>query len=125
MENQWDMASWPAFKAQLADVFRRRTRDEWDSFFADADICYAPVLSLAEVRHHPHHRARGTYLDDGETWQPAPAPRFSRTPGEIRRPPAEIGAHSREILEEHGFTPAQVEALLDSGAVKQANEAQT
>lgn len=123
LEQQWDVASWPAFKERLAAVFRRRTRDEWDAFFADADICYAPVLSLAEVRKHPHHRARGTYLDDGDTWQPAPAPRFSRTPGEIRRPPAEIGAHSREILTEFGFSAAQVDALLDSGAVKQASEA--
>jgi alpha-methylacyl-CoA racemase len=125
MDNQWDMDNWPEYKARLADLFRRRSRDEWDAIFEHADICYAPVLSLAEVRHHPHHRARGTYLDDGKIWQPAPAPRFSRTPGEIRRPPAEIGAHSREILEQFGFTPARIDALIDSGAVKQASEAQT
>ncbi len=120
MDNQWDMENWPAFKDQLAAVFKTRTRDEWGAFFSDADICYAPVLSMAEVRHHPHHQARGTFIDDGEIWQPAPAPRFSRTSGEVQRPPAEIGAHSREILEEFGFEAAQVDALIAAGAVKQA-----
>ena len=120
MDNQWDMENWPALKDQLAAVFKTRTREEWDAFFADADICYAPVLSMAEVRHHPHHQARGTFIDDGEIWQPAPAPRFSRTSGEVQRPPAEIGAHSREILEEFGFEAAQVDALIAAGAVKQA-----
>ncbi|KAA1189633.1 CoA transferase [Pseudohalioglobus sediminis] len=121
MENQWDMANWASFKERLAGVFKNKTRDEWDAHFADADICYAPVLSMAEVRHHPHHQARGTFVDDGEVWQPAPAPRFSRTPGAVSRPPAEIGAHSREILAEFGVDDQRIDALLDSGAVKQAD----
>lgn len=121
MDNQWDMGNWPAFKEQLEVIFKQRTRDEWDNFFEGADICYAPVLSMAEVRHHPHHRARGTYLDDGEIWQPAPAPRFSRTPGEVQRPPAEIGAHSNEILAEFGFARGDIDTLLQSGAVTQAS----
>ncbi|MEP5569157.1 MAG: CaiB/BaiF CoA-transferase family protein [Halioglobus sp.] len=121
MENQWDMGNWPAFKAKLETVFKQRTRKQWDSFFDGLDICYAPVLSMAEVRHHPHHQARGTFLDDGEVWQPAPAPRFSRTQGEVQRPPAEIGAHSTEILKEFGFEQGAIDALLQSGAVKQTN----
>ena len=121
LENQWDMGNWPAFKDQLATVFRQRTRDEWDSFFEGADICYAPVLSLEEVRKHPHHQARETFLDDGDIWQPAPAPRFSRTRAEVQRPPAEIGAHSQEILAEFGFAQATIDSLLASGAVKQAD----
>ncbi len=121
MENQWDMENWPQLKSQLEKVFKRKTRDEWDAFFEGADICYAPVLSMEEVRHHPHHQARGTFLDDGEVWQPAPAPRFSRTPGEVNRAPAEIGTHSREILAEFGFGEAQIEALLACEAVKQAD----
>ncbi|EEB78199.1 CAIB/BAIF family protein [marine gamma proteobacterium HTCC2148] len=121
MENQWDMANWPAFKNKLEAVFKQRTREQWDSFFDGLDICYAPVLSMAEVRHHPHHQARGTFVDDGEVWQPAPAPRFSRTPGEVQRPPAKIGAHSTEILTEFGFGQDAIDALLKSGAVKQAN----
>lgn len=120
LENQWDMANWPAMKTQLEAVFKRKTRDEWDAFFAGADICYAPVLSMEEVRHHPHHQARNTFVDDGEVWQPAPAPRFSRTPGEISQPPVEIGTHSRQILEELGLGDEQIAELLASGAIKQA-----
>ena len=120
LDNQWDMENWPAFKEQLTQLFKQRTRDEWDEFFAGADICYAPVLSMSEVRHHPHHQARATFLDDGEIWQPAPAPRFSRTPGEVRQPPAQIGAHSTEILGQFGFGQDEIDALLQSGAVKQA-----
>ncbi|MEP4149040.1 MAG: CaiB/BaiF CoA-transferase family protein [Halioglobus sp.] len=121
MENQWDIGNWPEFKSELEVLFKQRTRDQWDSFFDGLDICYSPVLSMAEVRHHPHHQARGTFLDDGEIWQPAPAPRFSRTPGEVQRPPAEIGAHSTEILTEFGFEQGAIDALLQSGAVTQAN----
>lgn len=121
LENQWEMDSWPVFKERLTTLFKQRTRDEWDNFFDGADICYAPVLSMSEVRHHPHHQARSTFLDDGEVWQPAPAPRFSRTPGEVQRPPAEIGAHTSEILAEFGFAEADIEALIHKGAVKQAD----
>ncbi len=120
LENQWNMEDWPRLKEKLEAVFKRRTRDEWDAFFDGADICYAPVLSMGEVRHHPHHQARGTFLDDGEVWQPAPAPRFSRTAGEIQRPPAAIGQHSTEILQQFGFDSQAIDSLLESGAVKQA-----
>lgn len=121
LENQWDMDSWPALKTKLAELFKRRTRDEWDVFFEGANICYAPVLSLSEVRHHPHHQARGTYLEDGDIWQPAPAPRFSRTPGEIKCEPAKIGADSEQILAEFGFAAADIKTLIEKGAVKQAD----
>lgn len=120
MENQWDLAAWPELKKKMEKIFRGRTREEWDAFFAGADICYAPVLSMGEVRRHPHHRARGTFIDDGEIWQPAPAPRFSRTPGIIQRPPAAIGEHSEEVLREFGFDDNEIAAALASGAVTQA-----
>ena len=72
---------------------------------------------MSEVRHHPHHQARGSFIDDGEVWQPAPAPRFSRTPGEIRSCAAEIGEHSEEILRELGWSDAQIAEKVQSGAV--------
>ena len=75
------------------------------------------MLSMAEVRHHPHHRARETFLDDGEVWQPAPAPRFSRTPGEVTRHAAEIGEHTDEIMRDFGFSEEEIEARLASGAI--------
>jgi len=116
-ENQFDAANWPAMKERLAGIIKRKTRDEWDAVFAGANACYAPVLSMAEVRHHPHHQARGTFIDDGEVWQPAPAPRFSRTKAGIRRGAAKIGEHTEEILREFGFTQEQIAARLESGAI--------
>jgi alpha-methylacyl-CoA racemase len=118
-EQQFDAANWPAMKEKMSAIIKRRTRDEWDQVFAGANACYAPVLAMGEVRHHPHHRARGTFIDDGEVWQPAPAPRFSRTKAEISRGAATVGEHSTEILREFGFSDAQVAVLLESGAIHQ------
>ena len=117
-ENQFDMENWPAMKDRMAAIILGKTRDEWDEVLSGADICYAPVLSMSEVRHHPHHQARGTFLDDGEVWQPAPAPRFSRTPGEIRGCAAAIGEHSEDILREFGFSDDEIARKLESGAVQ-------
>ena len=116
-ENQFDMENWPAMKEKMADIIKSKTRDEWDEVFAGVDVCYAPVLSMSEVRHHPHHQARNTFIDDGEVWQPAPTPRFSRTPGTIRHCAAEIGQHTEEILREFGFSEEQIAAGLESGAI--------
>jgi alpha-methylacyl-CoA racemase len=116
-ENQFDMENWPAMKEKMSEIFKRKTRDEWDEVFAGANACYAPVLAMSEVRHHPHHQARGSFIDDGEVWQPAPAPRFSRTPGEIRGCAAEIGEHSEEILRELGWSDEQIAEKVQSGAV--------
>ncbi len=116
-ENQFDAENWPAMKEKMAEVIARKTRDEWDGIFEGADVCYAPVLSMEEVRHHPHHRARQTFLDDGEVWEPAPAPRFSRTKGEVTRNAARIGEHTEEVLVEFGFSEEQIAAGLESGAL--------
>ena len=115
-ENQFDAENWPAMKEKMAEIFKRKTRDEWDAVFEGSNACYAPVLSMAEVRHHPHHQARGTFIDDGEIWQPAPAPRFSRTPGTVRRSTADIGEHTEEVLREFGFSEERISAGLESGA---------
>jgi len=96
-----DQGRWPAAREQLAAVFRRHTRDEWCARLeGEQDICFAPVLDLAEAPQHPHHQARGTFSDDGGVIQPAPAPRFSATPGVIQRPPARPGEHTDEVLAE-------------------------
>jgi len=76
MESPRDRSRWPAQKERLAEVFRHRTRDEWCAVFDGTDACVAPVLDPVEALSHPHHLARGTFIDG----QPAPAPRFSRTP---------------------------------------------
>jgi alpha-methylacyl-CoA racemase len=116
-ENQFDMSNWPQMKAKMTDIIKRKTRDDWDQIFADADVCYAPVLSMSEVRHHRHHQARGTFIDDGDVWQPAPAPRFSRTSGELRSAAAAIGEHTEEVLREFGFSDEDIKKRLESGAI--------
>ena len=116
-ENQFDIPNWPAMKERMAGIIERKTRDEWDEVFADVDVCYAPVLSMGEVRQHPHHQARGSFAEADGVWQPAPAPRFSRTPGELRGCAAQVGEHTEEVLREFGVSEQQISARLASGAV--------
>jgi alpha-methylacyl-CoA racemase len=102
----------------LTETFRTKTRDEWTAVFEGSDACVAPVLSYAEAREHPQLQARGTYVESHGVVQPAPAPRFSRTPGALDRPPARAGQHTREALTDWGV--ADVDALLAAGAVAEA-----
>ncbi|NLU68930.1 CaiB/BaiF CoA-transferase family protein [Streptomyces sp. HNM0574] len=92
-----DFAAWGALRDAVATRFATRTRDEWDEVFAGSDACVAPVLSLREAPAHPQLAARGTFVEHAGLTQPAPAPRFSATPGAVRRPPAEPGAHTAEV----------------------------
>ena len=77
---QMDQAGWPVLKDKLTALFKTRTRDEWCGLMDGTDICFAPVLSLAEAPKHPHNVAREAFVEDGGMVQPAPAPRFSGTP---------------------------------------------
>ncbi|MFF4405954.1 CaiB/BaiF CoA transferase family protein [Streptomyces sp. NPDC001404] len=92
-----DMARWGELRTAVAARFRQRTRAEWTEVFAGTDACVAPVLSLREAPQHPHLAARGTFAAPGGLVQPAPAPRFSATPGTLRRPPAQPGADTAEV----------------------------
>jgi alpha-methylacyl-CoA racemase len=114
---QMDASNWPALKARIAEVFRSKTRDEWCALMEHTDVCFAPVLTMSEAAEHPHNVARQMILDIDGVKQPAPAPRFSRTPGEIVRPPAHPGQHTREVLADFGVASDRIDALVDSGAV--------
>jgi alpha-methylacyl-CoA racemase len=81
---QMDCEAWPSLKEKLADVFKTKTRDEWCRIMEGTDVCFAPVLTLSEAPLHPHMVARKTFVERHGTVQPAPAPRFSRTPSAIR-----------------------------------------
>ena len=116
-----DPANWPELSKIFAEVFRTHTRAEWEGVFDGTEACVTPVLSFAEAREHPHNVARGTFVEDFGIVQPAPAPRLSRTPAAIAGPPPRSGQHSRQILAEWGFGPAQIAALLDSGTVVSAD----
>ena len=112
---QHDRAGWPRLREQFSARFGARTRDEWCAVFDGSDACFAPVLTFSEAREHPHARARDAFARVGSIDQPAPAPRFSRTPGSTRRPPPERGALGREALADWGFDAAAVEALVALG----------
>lgn len=108
-------------KVKFTKIFKEKTQKEWSEIFDGSDACVTPVLSLDEVRDHPHNNVRGTFiLDNDETLVPKPAPGLSRTPGissAAKSPAPEHGEHSIEILSEHGFTPAEMDNLIDSGIV--------
>ncbi len=115
--NQMDRARWPDLKARLAKVIAAKPRDAWLRLMEGTDVCFAPVLDLDEAPLHPHNRARATFLDIDGVIQPAPAPRFSKTPGAVAGPPPGIGAHSREALADWGVTVAEIDALAAAGAI--------
>jgi alpha-methylacyl-CoA racemase len=118
LPDQMDQATWPAMKQRVAAIIATRTRDEWCAVFDDRDACVVPVLAPAEAPHHPHNAARDAFLPrhDGAL-VPAPAPRFSRTPATIAGPPPEIGVHTRDVLEELGYEPTEIERLAQDGTV--------
>jgi alpha-methylacyl-CoA racemase len=117
LPDQNDRPKWPEMKERFAAVFATRTRDEWEEIFAGTDACAAPVLSPGEAPDHPHMRARGTFTEVAGVVQPAPAPRFSVTPGAIRRPPPNPGQHGDEALLEWGLERAAIDQLRGSGAI--------
>ena len=114
---QHDAAAWPAQAEAMAEIFRTRSREEWAEVFAGSDACVAPVLTLEEARTHPHLAARATFVEAAGTAQPAPAPRFSRTPGAIAGPPVLPGQQTDEILSAAGLTAAEIADLREAGAV--------
>lgn len=111
---QYDIAAWPALKARLTELFKSRTRDEWCALLEGTDVCFAPMLDLAEAAAHPHNRARGNLVADQGVIQSAPAPRFSRSvpPGLTAPQPA-----TEAILDGLGVSPAEAAALRAQGVV--------
>lgn len=112
-----DHAHWPELKEALADVFRRKTRDEWCELLEGSDVCFAPVLSLKEAPEHPHNAARETYVTVDGMVQPAPAPRFDRTPSAVRHGNHALGSDTEEVLLEAGFAGTEIAALRDAGCL--------
>ncbi|WP_198115720.1 CaiB/BaiF CoA transferase family protein [Massilia rhizosphaerae] len=99
---QWDRDDWPALKDKFAALFATRTRDAWCALLEGTDACFAPVLDMDEAPRHPHNAARATFVDVDGVTQPAPAPRFSRTPG-AARPVAAPGQDGAAILADWGW----------------------
>jgi alpha-methylacyl-CoA racemase len=108
---QHDRAQWPRMHALFSTTFKSRTRDEWCKVFEGSDACFAPVLSWSEARGDAHNVARKSFIEVKGVEQPAPAPRFSRTPGEVRRAPPERGEGGAQALADWGFSAAQITKL--------------
>ena len=113
---QMDPRSWPPLKAKLAAVFQTKTRDEWCALMEHSDVCFAPVLGMAEAPAHPHNAARGTFVEAGGVTQPAPAPRYSVS---TTIPPAMATAPATDVvLAGLGYDTARIAALRAGGAVR-------
>ncbi|MDH3739738.1 MAG: CoA transferase [Alphaproteobacteria bacterium] len=120
LPDQMDRDQWPALKATIAETIKTKTRDEWTTIMEGSDVCFAPVLSLTEAPRHPHNQARGNFVDVAGISQPAPAPRFSRTPGRVHRPPVEPGTDTESALSDWGFSDTEISALNEAGAIGRA-----
>ena len=117
---QKDEARWPALRARLDTIFATRPRDEWCAMVGGSDACLSPVLDWSEAPQHALAKARGAYTEVAGVTQPAPTPKFSRTPGSVGSPPPFVGEQSREVLERFEFSAEEIEHLIGNGVVEQA-----
>jgi alpha-methylacyl-CoA racemase len=114
---QMSRGDWDGLRIKLQAVIATKSQAEWCAIMDGTDVCFAPVLDMDEAPRHPHNVARGTFVEVEGVVQPAPAPRFSATPGAIQGPPPATGAHDREALSDWGFSSAEIEALQSAGAM--------
>jgi alpha-methylacyl-CoA racemase len=114
---QMSREGWPVIRQAIKSAFARKTRPEWCLLLEGTDACFAPVLNLIDVAQHPHNLARETFVEVEGVLQAAPAPKFSRTPGEIQGPPPEYGAHSRSALQDWGFGVEELDQMEAQGAL--------
>ncbi|NNE39896.1 MAG: CoA transferase [Marinicaulis sp.] len=116
-DKQMDQNEWPALKEKLAELFKMKTRDEWDALLAGTDVCYAPVLSMTEAPDHPHNRERGSFVDVNGAKQPAPAPRYSSTENNAPAPSPQVGSNATEILALLNKSDDEIAALREAGVI--------
>ena len=111
LAKQMERDGWPSDKERIAAVIARKSRAEWCAILEGSDACFAPVLEMDEAPAHHHHRARKTFVDLAGVVQPAPAPRFSSTPGAIQGPPPTIGQHNLSALRDWGLSEELIDQL--------------
>ena len=110
---------WAKMTKKMSEVFLQKTRAEWENIFKNVDACFTPVYTLEEAPAEKHNQSRKTYIDVAGTTQAAPAPRFSRTPGEISGLPCRIGEHTVDTLRDWGIPDSEISDLLDQGTAIQ------
>jgi alpha-methylacyl-CoA racemase len=118
LPHQHDFSAWPEMTVRFSEIFKGKTRDEWMEIFKGTDACVAPVLELDEVALHSHNRERGLLSQAGGFHQPMPAPRLSRTPGEVGAACGRKGGHTKEVLQELGYTGEEIEGFFRKKVVE-------
>ncbi|HEY7776681.1 MAG TPA: CaiB/BaiF CoA-transferase family protein [Kineobactrum sp.] len=114
--NQHDQSRWPELTEKLALVFKRKTQAQWCELMEGTDVCFAPVLSFVDAPAHPANVARNTYIDVDGLTQPAPAPRFSRTPSQVAHGAHTLGEDTEATLAAMGFAESEIRELRESGS---------
>ena len=125
LPKRMDRTRWPELTERFRRLFRTKTREEWGALLEGTDACFAPVLTLEEAPAHPHMAARGALAASHGIVQSGPAPRFSRTPGALSRPPPAPGENTRASLAAWGLGEAAIDALIASGAALQTTAGET
>ena len=118
LPDQYDRSGWPCLRKRFKEVIATRSRDEWVAVFNGTDACVAPVLSLAEAPRDSHLQARGTFVEVGDSVQPAPAPRFSRSVPDLPRSARVSGADPRRVLADLGYDKIAVAEMLKKGIAR-------
>lgn len=120
LPHQLSLDEWPELRRIFTERFASKTQAEWSRIFDGTDACVTPVLSFDQVSSHPHNQERASFIKDsiGEE-SPRPAPVLSRTPAEpcLASDPV-IGEHTVEVLEEYGFTSAEIDQMLTAGVIE-------
>jgi alpha-methylacyl-CoA racemase len=111
--DQMNEDEWPELLRRLRLIFKTRSRDQWCAQFEGTEVCYAPVLSLAEAPDHPHNRARESFIEIDGVIQPAPLPRFSRTPARVQGVPMDAGEGASDALRDWGLDATTIAAYED------------
>ena len=115
---QMDRTKWAEMKSKIGDAIKGKTRSEWEELMEGTDVCFAPVLSMDEAYAHPHNKERNTFIEIAGVMQPAPAPRFSRTPASVSSPPPHAGQHTEEVLAGLGLTKDEILMLREQNIIK-------
>jgi alpha-methylacyl-CoA racemase len=115
--DQHDQSRWPELTDRLAAIFKRKTQAQWCAIMEGTDVCFAPVLSFKQAPQHPANVARNTYIEVDGVTQPAPAPRFSRTPSEVAHGAHGVGEDTEATLAAMGFAESEIRQLRESGCI--------
>ncbi len=114
---QNDQSLWPTMKEKLTAVIRQKTQAQWCAIMEGTDVCFAPVLNFMDAPQHPANVARNTYIEVDGITQPAPAPRFSRTPSTVQHGAHDLGQDTNAVLTAMGFAEQELVGLRAAGAI--------